>query len=582
MRSSRLSNFNFKNTTGSMNYSSPSKNETPKYSKLDKPLDNISFSGDNDKIIQKEDDFNKIDLQYPKDLSNLIDFSLNKSKELLRLDNITPIKSYINENSSTKNNGRNNNERYLDYEINISSTEGNFLELNNGNPTLNLENSPCNNSISGLNSFNLFNLSLQSPKNKISFLVKKIESYEIFIYDSFLFKRVVKENSLTKNELGQLYKSLTSPYLKTQILTELIGRLSKRHLKQSLAKLEEPENFEEYVVDLFNSFLGENEKSSNLFSKNLPGELNDVFGIGILLDLKKLISIPNLFIIMEYHNKIYFNDNFNINFNDRNPFIPQDIKYISPYLIEKVFNSLTAKNDLTDKITLTSLKRLPNSLSSSSPVLKEFHNNTDISRIELINSIYNYLPNKKYEICGKLCDYYLIKFSDTFFLNSMIYIVLAEIYYATLGIDAAKNFFEKSIQILKWMYQEDNCHLLCDAYYSYSLLLMKQGDDYIHYNFKEIDMIVNKALILGRDFYERNNREKFLKIKLNYYLFKTMYGQNKEFEDQLIWNNVLSDLEEIHSLCKLEGDAYVKIFTDLVERDRKKRGILLKLKKIIL
>ena len=138
-------------------------------------------------------------------------------------------------------------------------------------------------------------------------------------------------------------------------------------------------------------------------------------------------------------------------------------------------------NDLTDKITLTSLKRLPNSLSSSSPVLKEFHNNTDISRIELINSIYNYLPNKKYEICGKLCDYYLIKFSDTFFLNSMIYIVLAEIYYATLGIDAAKNFFEKSIQILKWMYQEDNCHLLCDAYYSYSLLLMKQGDDYIHY-----------------------------------------------------------------------------------------------------
>lgn len=579
MRSSRLNNL--KCNTGSINYSSPSKNETPKYSKFDKPLDNISFSGDNDETTKKDDDFNKIELHYPKDLSNLIDFSLNKSKELLRLDNITPIKCYINENSSAQNNGRNNNERYLDYEINISSTD-NFLDLNSGNPTLNLESSPCNNSVSGLNSFNLFNLSLQSPKNKISFLVKKIESYEIFIYDSFLFKRVVKENSLTNTDLGKLYKLLTSSYLKTQILTELIGRLSKRHLKQNLSKLDDPENFEEYIVDLFNTFLGENEKNTNLFSKNLPGELNDIFGIGILLDLKKLISIPNLFIIMEYHNKIYFNDNFNINFSDRNPFIPQDIKYISPYLIEKVFNLVTSKNDLTDKITLTSLKRLPNLLSSSSPVLKEFHNNTDISRIELINSIYNYLPNKKYEICGKLCDYYLIKFSDTFFLNSMIYIVLAEIYYATLGIDAVKNFFEKSINILKWMYKENNCHLLCDAYYSYSLLLMKQGDDYINYNFKEIDMIVNKALILGRDFYERNNREKFLKIKLNYYLFKAMYGQNKEFEDQLMWNNVLSDLEEMHNLCKLEGNAYVKIFTDLVERDRRKRGILLKLKKIVL
>ena len=283
---------------------------------------------------------------------------------------------------------------------------------------------------------------------------------------------------------------------------------------------------------------------------------------------------------MEYHNKVYFNDNININFRNEYPFIAQDIKYISPYVIDKVYQSVS--HEAQSSLNLTSIKRLPNLLSSTSPALKEFHNNNDISRIELLNSIYSFIPNKKYEICAKLCDYYMIKFSDTFFLNSMLYMLLAEIYNTTMGIDAARNFFKKAIEVLKWLYPEDNCPLICDAYYSYSLLLMKQGDSYIANNFKEINGIINKALILGRDFYERNNREKFLKIKLNYYLFQCSYDENKDSEDGLMWNNIVTDLEEMYSIARIEGETYVSIFIDLIKRDRKKRGVMQRLRKIII
>ena len=547
--------------------------ETPKGGKPNIILDNISFSGEN------EDTDSYKDSQKKENISNLIDISLNKSNDLLKLDNITPIKSIVDESSTKKG----NNQRYLHCELDeLSLNDNEDIEVKkiHDNPNVNFD-SPSNSSFSGLNSFNLFNLSIQSPKNKISFLTKKIENYDIFIYDSFLLKKIFKENSLSKKEIGQLYTSLTSSHFKQQILTEMIGRLSKRHLKKKLNQLENDSHLEKIIVEIFNIFLGQNKKNEILYSKTLPGELNDVFGIDIILDLKKEISIANLFIIMEYHNKVYFNDNININFRNEYPFISQDIKYISPYLIDKVYQSVSHDTNHSS-LNLTSIKRLPNLLSSTSPALKEFHNNNDISRIELLNSIYSFIPNKKYEICAKLCDYYMIKFSDTFFLNSMVYMPLAEIYNTTLGIDAARNFFMKAIEVLKWLYPEDNCPLICDAYYSYSLLLMKQGDSFITNNFKEIKGIINKALILGRDFYERNNREKFLKIKLNYYLFQCSYEENRDNEDGLMWNNIVSDLEEMYSIARIEGETYVSIFIDLIKRDRKKRGVMQRLRKIII
>ena len=123
--------------------------ETPKGGKPNIILDNISFSGEN------EDTDSYKDSQKKENISNLIDISLNKSKDLLKLDNITPIKSIVDESSTKKG----NNQRYLHCELDeLSLNDNEDIEVKkiHDNPNVNFD-SPSNSSFSGLNSFNLFN-----------------------------------------------------------------------------------------------------------------------------------------------------------------------------------------------------------------------------------------------------------------------------------------------------------------------------------------------------------------------------------------------------------------------------------------
>ena len=49
-----------------------------------------------------------------------------------------------------------------------------------------------------------------------------------------------------------------------------------------------------------------------------------------------------------------------------------------------------------------------------------------------------------------------------------------------------------------------------------------------------------------------------------------------------VLSNIVSDLEEMYSIARIEGETYVSIFIDLIKRDRKKRGVMQRLRKIII
>ena len=196
---------------------------------------------------------------------------------------------------------------------------------------------------------------------KISVLTEKIENSEEYIFDSYLLTQLLKINGLSKKNLGGLFSKSTRDYIKIQLLTEMIALISKKFLKESVQKslevvLQEKDmnkkfftspthqhSLEFCIVDIFNTFLGANESSDEFYTKVLPGYLTEEFNIIIQLNLKSQISIPNLFVIMQHYNKIYFNDNLDINFDDQTPFVAQDIKYISPYYINKWFSFASSK-----------------------------------------------------------------------------------------------------------------------------------------------------------------------------------------------------------------------------------------------
>ena len=132
----------------------------------------------------------------------------------------------------------------------------------------------------------------------------------------------------------------------------MITKLSKKHLKEKLKNItfENQDLIINNYIELFNEFLGNNNKSNILYEKILPGELNDIFGIEILFNLKEKINISNLLVLMQNYHKIYFNDITNINFNNHEPFVQRDLTYITPY-----FDDIDKNNKTIDDKTRTLL-----------------------------------------------------------------------------------------------------------------------------------------------------------------------------------------------------------------------------------
>ena len=99
--------------------------------------------------------------------------------------------------------------------------------------------------------------------------------------------------------------------------------------------------------------------------------------------------------------------------------------------------------------------------------------------------------SKEYSTALKLCDYYVQRYTDTIYLNSVVYMYLAEIYNEIENVDIAKMFIEKSIHIIKNSFGEN--YFFYVIYYNYFLIMMKQNDGFIRNNFEQIKDIMKNC-----------------------------------------------------------------------------------------
>jgi len=353
-----------------------------------------------------------------------------------------------------------------------------------------------------------------SKGTRLNQLIQRIENLEDYIFDPYSLKKLLKSYNMKKKDIGLIYNQLSSnkSYLKTQLLTEMISIISKKFLKQNIITsleivLKEKQINKNYfvnssnqhsiefcIVDIFNTFLGSNKESEEFYIKILPNYLVETFSINFQLNLKNQISIPNLFVLMEYHNRVYFNDNLNINFSESHPFVMQDIRYISPYQINKWFKVasdsiagngyLNTNSQISDNVAggTTNVKRMKynnfemrDSFEKMLQQLKETERNLEEQRISLVKNIYFHIFNKRIELALKLCDFYFQKYADTIFLNPIIYLILCEIYSDISGINLARLIFQKAINILNWQFPVEINPLLINLNYTFSLILMKHN-----------------------------------------------------------------------------------------------------------
>lgn len=494
-------------------------------------------------------------------------------------------------------------------------------------------------------------------------LSQRLDNYDDLIFDPYILKKYLKENFLVKEDLGLLYKSVKMEFSKNFLLCEMISILSKRFLTKSINKslsiifaekklnkkvFIKPNNknsIEYCIVDVFNTFLGNNSVSKEFYMKILPEYLCKDFKIDFILDLRSKLSFHQLFGAMQYHNKIYFHDSLEIDFSVKVPFVIQDIKYISvvnsikwyrnqalkelnelninndnypdikqnfkttncnndndkihnnliqsthnmnllsslsnfnmkaknkllykSYAIEKnnqdltndhtnsknieiKINSIQEKNedndltiiqtnksnDLNDnsenyqndnfenvenvenventdnkddikeslnylrEMSVTNIHRLNfknMELNDSIQVFlsknKIFSDADEEIRISIFKFINYLLRGKNYEMALNICDHYNQRYSETLFLNPLIYLILSELYSELLSIEISIYFFEKSINVLNLIYGKDKNPLLINSYYTFSIILSKFNENK---NFdSKIENYLKKAISLS-------------------------------------------------------------------------------------
>ena len=518
---------------------------------------------ENPEIIEEENTAisinknNNNDIKIKEQISKIIDVSIMNEETSF----ILPHNNKINNNYNDNNKKKLNTRQPSIYDINK------IIDINNINE----------------NEISLININNDIDNNKeILNFINQIDSNKIFIYDSFILKSIIKTLNLKSKDLGKIFLMSTNMNIKSFILCNMISIISKKFLSLSIIKSLEiifrekeininyiiknnnPHSIEYNICDVFNTFLSCNNNNYNkniLYNNVLPVYLKEIFNIDLTENeyfsyINEKINKHTLFVCMQFYNRIFFNENLNIDFNLMNPFEYKNIKYISPYVLKKW--EIKAKNNISCNFNISNcnfinnndnrnisnkIKRIRTKLEEEKvpndieilKILKQYDISLNKKRINTINSIYKEIINKKYENGLKLCDYYIQSFNDTLFNNSLIYINLSFIYNEINGIEYAKMFFKKSIDIFNWLFPYENCYIIFEIYYKYILILMKQKEEFIRNNFDEIIEIFEKCENYSKKFFEN---KVIYKLKIQKIIFDLSYriGNNNDNNNNISIN----------------------------------------------
>ena len=448
----------------------------------------------------------------------------------------------------------------------------------------------------------------EDTSSVISSLVPLFDEYKVFIYDPYILKTFLKSHGLGIKHIGTIYQMVSSPNVKTVLLIQMIAIISRKFLQLSVVKSLEvvlrekelnesftvtsshPHSIEYCIVDLFNTFISVSEDNIyryDLYAKILPNYIKEKFNVDINVSHKPLMEISNdkammssLLYSMMYYNRVCFTNAESVDVTSLYPFTSNDIKYISPYYINKwhikaseTLSSMTFLTTPSSKslssnhiqfISTTNAKRiksisLMNTVSSSAMLshLKSSDESNDSNRICVANTIYNYILNKKNSLAVKLCDYYLSKFLDIPFLNAVIYMYLGEVYNDIKGFEFSKLLFDKARAISRSLYPGINSFEF-EVEYNYLLVMMKQSDEFIEENLNEISETINQCEMISRKFYGKVH----YKVGIQKCILDLGYKMRKDTDEKEIWE-VYNKVREYINEMKEKGDKGEGVYWDL-------------------
>ncbi|ORX60851.1 PH-domain-containing protein [Piromyces finnis] len=160
--------------------------------------------------------------------------------------------------------------------------------------------------------------------------VSQLDDLQIIPLDSEEFTNTIHENGINVRYLGLIAKLTKLPYIRDFCYSEMVARTCKHIFNDKLRKIvyhfksieasKIDEEIQTFIINLFQTVLGNSPKAKNFWKENIEDMVNKKFNSKLDYQAFQNMHKPMLFMSMQYHCGVIFEDTTDYDFKLPNPF----------------------------------------------------------------------------------------------------------------------------------------------------------------------------------------------------------------------------------------------------------------------
>jgi tetratricopeptide (TPR) repeat protein len=164
--------------------------------------------------------------------------------------------------------------------------------------------------------------------------VKQLDNLQIIPLDSEEFTQTMHENGINVRYLSLIAKLTKLPYIRDFCYTEMVARACKTVFNDKLRKIvyhfksieasKIDEEIQAFIINLFQTVLGNSPKAKAFWKENIESIVNKKFDSKLDYTAFQNIHKPMLFISMQYHCGVLFEDRIDYDFKLQQPFTKEN------------------------------------------------------------------------------------------------------------------------------------------------------------------------------------------------------------------------------------------------------------------
>ena len=157
--------------------------------------------------------------------------------------------------------------------------------------------------------------------------VHDLDAMEMFVFDSQSLSETMRARNIPVSQLPKLAEMSTVPGIRVLLQTEMIARVCKNLISESL-RTTDPPAWSQEIWRYFDLILGNSQESLDFWTNTLEPEITKKFGVVLTREIP-LLHMPQLFFSLQFHTGADFRDIQDYDFTQEHPVLMKHLSSIN-------------------------------------------------------------------------------------------------------------------------------------------------------------------------------------------------------------------------------------------------------------